>query len=61
MPSDLPRLVTRVPEDINDKFLLICEIEERTTSNLLAYIIKKYIQEYEAEKGPININTKSEE
>jgi hypothetical protein len=58
MPSDLPRLVTRVTDDINDKFLIICEIEERTTSNLLALIIKKYIQEYEQLNGEIIIKPK---
>ncbi|WP_313165825.1 hypothetical protein [Sedimentibacter sp.] len=53
MPSDLPRLVTRVPEDLNNKFLAICEIEDRKTSNLLGYIVKKYVAEYEELNGEL--------
>ncbi len=53
MPSDLPRLVTRVSEEQNAKFLAICEIEDRKTSNLLGYIIKNYIADYEEKNGQL--------
>lgn len=46
MPSELPRLVTRVPEDIYNMFLKICEEQGRTSSNLLSFIVKKYIESY---------------
>ena len=46
MPSNLPRLVTRVPEDINDKFLEICKQENRTASNLLSIIVREYVSNY---------------
>lgn len=46
MPSNLPRLVTRVPEDIYNEFINICKLEERTASNLLAVLVKNYVQEY---------------
>jgi metal-responsive CopG/Arc/MetJ family transcriptional regulator len=51
MPSNLPRLVTRVPDDLHNKFLEICKKEDRTSSNLLAHIVKTYVDEYEAING----------
>lgn len=53
MPSDLPRLVTRVPEELNDKFLAICKLEDRKASNLLGYIVKKFVAEYEETNGTL--------
>jgi len=57
MPSDLPRLVTRVPNDINDKFLAICENQNRTASNLLALIVKDFVSQYELNNGDLTIDS----
>lgn len=53
MPSDLPRIVTRVPIETNEKFLKICEIEDRKASNLLGLIVKDYIKSYEDLHGEL--------
>lgn len=55
MPSELPRLVTRVPEEINKKFLYICDEEDRKASNLLGKIVKEYIDQYELKNGQLII------
>lgn len=55
MPSKLPRLVTRVPEDVHKKIEYLAEHESRTISKELEHIIKLYITKYEAENGSIKI------
>lgn len=60
MGSKLPRIVTRVPEDINKKFLKICEIEDRSASNLLGILVKNYVENYEKDYGEFIIDEHGE-
>ncbi|MCM1233125.1 MAG: Arc family DNA-binding protein [Ruminococcus flavefaciens] len=54
MPSDLPRITLRMDQEFIDKINKIAERENRSTNQQIAYIIKKYIEQYEQENGRIN-------
>lgn len=56
MNSNLPRLVTRVPDNTHKKFVKLSKLENRSISNMLAYIVRSYIAEYEERKGTIEID-----
>jgi hypothetical protein len=58
MPSNLPRLVTRIPNNINEKFLYICDKEDRTASNMISKLIKEFVEQYEIKHGEIETNHK---
>ena len=51
MPSNLPRLTVRLPQEIIYKISAIAEKEHRSTNAEIHYIIEKYIEEYEAQQG----------
>lgn len=53
MPTKKPRVQTILDENEYKKFKILCKIKDRTESKLAGIIIKKYIEAYEAEHGPI--------
>jgi len=60
MPSNLPRLVTRVPQKIVDKVIEISKLEHRTGSKQIEHMICEYIRKYEKENGEIKIGDKKD-
>lgn len=50
MPSNLPRLTLRLKEETINKIKKIAENEHRSTNEQIAYIIDKYIEEYETQQ-----------
>lgn len=56
MPSTKPQIKAVIEQEDYEKFKKITESENRTISNLLQTIVKKYISDYETEHGMINIS-----
>ena len=50
MPSKKPIIAIRTTEELIEKFQSICDNENRSMSNMGEYLIKKYVQEYEAKQ-----------
>lgn len=50
MPSDLPRLTLRLPQETIDKIKDIAKKEHRSTNEQIHYIIDKHIAEYEEQE-----------
>ncbi len=61
MPSQKPRIVTRVDNELYEKFQIIAKQEKRTLSKQGEYIIEQYIQNYEKQNGEIEIFRKEGE
>ena len=57
MPSKKPRLQTIVETETYNKIKKLCEKEVRSESQLLNIIITQYINSYEKEHGPIQIES----
>lgn len=55
MPTNKPQLKTYVTEEQAYKFKIIAEQQGRTTSNLLGYLVKQTIEDFEQSNGTINI------
>jgi len=51
MPSKKPYIQIRANQNLINKFQEICDKESRSMSNMGEYIIKKYIEEYEAKEA----------
>ena len=54
MPSKKPQFVIRAEKEIFEKLKYIAQQNERSATQEAIYIIKKHIQQYEAEHGTIN-------
>lgn len=50
MPSDLPRMTVRAPQELIDKIKEISTREHRTANEQMNYIMSKFIEEYEAQQ-----------
>ena len=55
MKSELPHFTLRVPQELLDKLEYIAKSEARSKNGELEYMIRKRIQEFEAEHGPIRL------
>ena len=55
MPTKKPRIQTILEEKEYKKLKELWKIEDRTESKLTAIKKKKYIEEYEAQHGPIDL------
>ena len=55
MPSNKPRFTFRTEQEILDKLHFIAQEEHRTDTNMLEYILLRYIKEYEYENGIIEL------
>lgn len=58
MPSDLPRFTIRTKQENIDKMKYIAEIECRSTSKEIEYLMLKRIREYEKKFGEITLSQK---
>lgn len=55
MPTNKLPFTFHLDEDLLRKVKIIAKAETRSASNLLEYLCKKCIREYETEHGEINI------
>lgn len=55
MPSYKPKVQVLLNEEYHKKFKALCKKERRSDSIMGALMIEKYINEYEAEHGEIEI------
>ena len=55
MPSFKVQTGLRVHEDIHEKLKFISSKDGRSINNFIEFIIKQYIDEYEAENGSIPV------
>ena len=55
MPTAKPRLQTIVEQETYEKVKYICQKEDRSESQLVKIMIKKYLEDYEDQNGSINI------
>lgn len=55
MATDKIQTGLRVKESIYEKAKVIASREQRSFNNLVEYAIQRYIDEYEAQNGPIQI------
>ncbi len=55
MPTNKLPFTFHLDEDVLRKVKIIAKAETRSASNLLEYLCKKCIREYETEHGEINI------
>lgn len=53
MPSKKPLMAVRTSDEIKQKLEIIAEYNSRSASKEIEFLIKKHIQEYEAEHGKI--------
>lgn len=56
MPTKKPRIQSILEVETHEKLKYICAQEMRTESQMVNYIITKYIDEYENENGQLKIN-----
>lgn len=57
MPSSVPMRGLRMTDDLYLKLKYLANIENRSYNQEAVYILKKYVQEYEALNGVISVNT----
>lgn len=50
MPTNKPQVKAFIPQELKEKFEELCKKENRSTSNMIEYLIKQYIEKYEAEQ-----------
>lgn len=58
MPSSKPRIVTRVENELFNKFQFIANQEKRTLSKQGEYVIEQFIEDYEKKYGEIKLEEK---
>lgn len=56
MPSKLPTIMLRLDLNLKKKIEKIAEINERSTSKEIVYLIKREVEKYETENGEIKID-----
>lgn len=59
MPSKKKGIMVRPNDEIYIKIEKLAEEENRSMSNLIEYIVKKYIENYEKDHGTINVTLES--
>ena len=57
MPSNLPRLTVRLPQETIDKLKEIAEAEHRSTNEQIHHILDNYIKNYEAQHSRVGQKT----
>ena len=55
MPSKKPQIKTVIDTETYEKIKKIAEKENRSMSNLLETLTKKFVQQYETENGEIKV------
>lgn len=56
MPTKKPRIQSILEVETHEKLKYICKKEMRTESQMINYIVTKFINEYENEHGNLKIN-----
>jgi metal-responsive CopG/Arc/MetJ family transcriptional regulator len=51
MATDRQQIRSYVEAEIKEKFTRICKTENRSESNMVEYLVKRYIEEYETKHG----------
>lgn len=57
MPSNKPRFTIRTDQETLIKIARIAQKNQRSATQEIVYIIKKHIDEYEEENGPIEVQS----
>ena len=57
MPSNKPRFTIRTDQETLIKIARIVQKNQRSATQEIVYIIKKHIDEYEKENGPIEVKS----
>lgn len=60
MPSNLPRLTVRLPQETIDKLKEIAKAEHRSTNEQIHHILDNYIKNYEAQQNRAEQKSKLE-
>lgn len=60
MPSNLPRLTVRLPQETIDKLKEIAEAEHRSTNEQIHHILDNYIKNYKAQQNRAEQKSKLE-
>lgn len=47
MPTNKPQVKAYIEPELKEKLIAICNSENRSESNMIEYLIKKYIDEYD--------------
>lgn len=57
MPSNIPMRGLRMPDELYLKLRYIASKDNRSYNQEAVYILRKYVEEYEAQNGTIFVNT----
>lgn len=60
MPSNKPVIAVRTTEEIKRKIEYVAEVNNRSASKEIEYVIKKHIQRYEDDNGTIELEKKDQ-
>ena len=60
MGTNKPQLKTYIEKTYYDKFKIVADADGRSISNMLEQLVKKHIDNYEAEHGEIQIDNESQ-
>lgn len=61
MASKLPMRPIRIDDNLYNKVCYIANIEERSYNAEVTYILKCFVQQYEAKHGPIPIHAQDQQ
>ena len=53
MPSKVPMRGLRIDDDLYNKLCYLAKLEERSFNQEAAYILKRFVSEYEKNHGPL--------
>lgn len=53
MATKKPQVKAYIEQGLRNKFKTICDIEKRSESNMIEYLIDKCVKEYESQHGEI--------
>lgn len=60
MATDRAQIRSYVESEVKEKFTEICKNENRSESNMVEFLIKRYIKEYEAQQSRAEQKSKLE-
>ena len=55
MATKIPLRPVRMEDELYQKVCFIADLEERSCNAEIVYILKQFVQQYEAKHGPIQI------
>jgi len=57
MPSKIPMRALRIDEELYSKVCKIADLEKRSFNQECAYVLEKFVREWEAVHGPVPPDT----